>query len=571
MDRGALNADGSVRAIATGMNGPFDVTGVQVVDVRHGGSEHISVGEHGRWVAAREPDIDLAGRTVVFSSEQGLDPADANGIADVYVRDRRCPVAQRVSVGTPHDARSVAPAISGDGRWIAFISDGGDGGDTVFVVDRVTGAMTVAARGGSSWGPAAFSADGRFVAFDTTARLTADDRDAGADIYVRDLVGGGIERIPLAPGKPFSAPSLSADGRFVVAAEYNGSEVWRHDRSTGRSELVSTWPTGPGAGFDPALSADGSRVAFVGDADPAYWPDEHGDTDIWVRDMTAGTTRRVRPATTPPGPHFLPDISADGRWISYATRTTDGGIYDLGTARPVPAAVPFDGRCFSPQPATPYEQAVLADEPVGYWPLGDGADALVARDELQFLDARPSGTIRRAVPGAVAGDSAYDFAGAGHLTLTANVEFPGRAPFTLEAWIAPRDLGAQTRRIFSMESADSGANGNRGYLLGVRADGLYFQRYIVGRATAVRAPMDENVWSHVVATYDGDVMRLYVDGVERAATRSAFALLPARNPATVGAKQGRWLRYRGRLDELAVYPRALAPERVAAHYRLAAR
>ena len=43
---------------------------------------------------------------------------------------------------------------------------------------------------------------------------------------------------------------------------------------------------------------------------------------------------------------------------------------------------------------------------------------------------------------------------------------------------------------------------------------------------------------------------------------------------TVGAKQGQWLRYRGGLDELAVYRRALPPERVAAHFaagRLASR
>jgi Tol biopolymer transport system component len=580
MNRSPLDGDGSHRAVATAMDGPFGATGVRLFDVRHGGVEDISVGEHGIWVAAERPDIDLAARTVVFSSEQGLDPRDANGIRDIYVRDRDCPVAQRVSLGAggvSTDATSLAPAISGDGRWVAFQSDAtnlvpgqDDGSGAIYAVDRATGAV-VRVAGGTSASPPAFSADGRFLAFDTTAPLTADDRDAAPDIYVRDLVADRIERIPLGPAEgEFVGPSLSADGRYVVGTEFAGADVWRFDRRTGRSERVSVWPSGPGAGLDPAVSADGSRIAFVGDPDPGYWPVEHATAEIWVRDMVEGTTVRARPGTTPPGPHALPDISADGRWVSWATRDSDGGIYDLGAdaERPVPAIEPFAGPCAALPEATRYERAVLADDPAAYWRLGDGADARVARDELQSSDAWPSGAMRRGAPGALAGDTdrGLDLGGAGHLTITENFEFPGRAPFTLEAWIAPRDLNAQTRRIVSMESATTGANGDRGYLLGVRADGVWFQRYLEGRATAVRAPVRAGAWTHVVATYDGERMRLYLDGTERSAAPSQLALLPARHPMTVGAKQGQWLRYRGGLDELAVYRRALPPERVAAHF-----
>ena len=42
----------------------------------------------------------------------------------------------------------------------------------------------------------------------------------------------------------------------------------------------------------------------------------------------------------------------------------------------------------------------------------------------------------------------------------------GRAPFTLEAWIRPRDLNGNTRRVFSSEGAQGG------WLLGVRDTGL---------------------------------------------------------------------------------------------------
>ena len=129
------------------------------------------------------------------------------------------------------------------------------------------------------------------------------------------------------------------------------------------------------------MSADGSRVAFVGDPDPDHWPEENATAEIWVRDMAAGTTVRARPGTTDPGPHALPDISADGRWVAWAARASDGGVYDLGagTERPVPGVEPFGGTCPAMSEATRYERAVLADDPAAYWRLGEGADARVAR------------------------------------------------------------------------------------------------------------------------------------------------------------------------------------------------
>ena len=61
-------------------------------------------------------------------------------------------------------------------------------------------------------------------------------------------------------------------------------------------------------------------------------------------------------------------------------------------------------------------------------------------------------------------------------------------------------------------------------------------------------------------------MRLFLDGAERAAARSTLELPPGPGELVVGSKQGRWLFYRGGLDELAVYRHALAPARVSAHH-----
>ena len=91
-----------------------------------------------------DPAISADGRFVAFSSDAtNLVPGDTNGTADVFVRDRQTGTTRRVSVG-PGGAQgngdSVDPALSADGRFVAFESDAtnlvpGDtnGVDDVFV------------------------------------------------------------------------------------------------------------------------------------------------------------------------------------------------------------------------------------------------------------------------------------------------------------------------------------------------------------------------------------------------------------------------------------------------------
>ena len=129
----------------------------------------------------------------------------------------------RVSVSTDSaagDNDSQLPAISADGRFVAFRSlastlvpgDTNEVGD-VFVHDRSTGVterVSVDSRerqavgadqGGvldSNFGPPAISADGRFVAFASSAtNLVKSDRNQVADIFVRDRAAGTTERVSI--------------------------------------------------------------------------------------------------------------------------------------------------------------------------------------------------------------------------------------------------------------------------------------------------------------------------------------------------------------------------------------
>lgn len=148
------------------------------------------------------PAITPDGQSVAFSSwEDGLVPGDTNNSFDTFVRDRVTGALERVSLsdaGAQDDDWSLGPAISSDGRLIAFQSLAKNlvGGDNnvdfdVFVRDRAAGTTVRASvrtdgtEGGlslASFG-AAMSADGSAVAFASEADLVPGDTGFPVDVF----------------------------------------------------------------------------------------------------------------------------------------------------------------------------------------------------------------------------------------------------------------------------------------------------------------------------------------------------------------------------------------------------
>jgi Tol biopolymer transport system component len=273
---------------------------------------------------------------------------------------------QRVSVssqGTVGDDDSVLAAVSADGRFVAFWSfastlvPGDTNGSTdVFVHDRLTATterVSVTSRerqatggdqGGvldTNWGRPAISADGRFVAFASSAtNLVKGDRNQTVDVFVRDRVAGTTERVSLPSGRrgeansDSSGPAISADGRLVaftsfatnlVAGDTNfADDVFVRDRQAATTERVSLSSTeeqanaGSGAA---AITPDGRLVAFSSSATNLVAGDvEDFATDVYLRDRQAGTTEGI--STTQPSSGFVlhsgaPSLSADGRLVAF--------------------------------------------------------------------------------------------------------------------------------------------------------------------------------------------------------------------------------------------------------------
>jgi len=294
-----------------------------------------------------DPVMTPDGRFVAFTSVAddlltALGVTDGNGATsgDIFLRNVPGKVTTLVSVNTSGTASgngdSGSPALTPDGRVVAFMSlatnlvpgfiDGNDGtGADIFVRDlslRRTTLVSVNANGTASGNGASTNAvitpDGRYVAFVSSASdLVASDSNNATDVFVRDLTLGTTTLVSVnsagtdsgnGHSSALASPAITPDGRFVAFTSLasdlvpndtnNAADVFVRDLVNGTTTLVSVNSAGTGSGnagslANPAISADGRYVAFASDASDLVAQDSNGTTDVFVRDLVAGTTTLV--------------------------------------------------------------------------------------------------------------------------------------------------------------------------------------------------------------------------------------------------------------------------------------
>jgi Tol biopolymer transport system component len=269
------------------------------------------------------------GRYVAFSSSaSNLVEGDTNGTYDIFVHDRDTGVTERVSVssgGAQANGWSSGLAISDDGRHVAFTSNAtnlveGDTNGTydIFVHDRDTGVTervsvwgTYSGGQANGWsGAPAISGDGRYVAFTSVAS---------------NLVPGDTNTCPWIYGDtdPGTCPDI-----FVHDRDTDGDDIFDEYGAiaTERVSVSSSGEQGEDASYwRPDITPDGRYVAFTSQANnlvpddiPASWPEYDGD--IFVRDRQEGTTTLVSfkiQGDQCTIPDSYPQITPDGRYVAF--------------------------------------------------------------------------------------------------------------------------------------------------------------------------------------------------------------------------------------------------------------
>lgn len=317
----------------------------------NGSSTFSSISGDGRYIAFVSTATNLVAGGTTFNR------------SNIYVHDRNTGTTTLVSVdnagneGNGGAAGSSVPAISSDGRYVAFASTSSNlvaGGTTVdrkhiFVHDRNTATTSLVSldsagnEGNDGLGYAgqsnnpSISSDGRYIAFDSTSsNLVVGDTNNTGDIFVRDTLNGTTTRASVdsagnqAIGNGSTDPTVSNDGRYIafysfssglVAGDTNGvADIFVHDRNTGATKRVSLDEAGVeanGASDRPSISGDGHYVAFSSYADNLVEGDLNvrGIKDIIIRAVPEVTVTSVIPnkltigttvAVTVSGSNFLP-------------------------------------------------------------------------------------------------------------------------------------------------------------------------------------------------------------------------------------------------------------------------
>ncbi len=272
------------------------------------------------------PSISADGRFVAFESlATNLVPGDTNGVMDVFIRDRDLRITVRASVshldGDQGNGASMQPAMSTDGRWVAFTSSASNlvfsdlnGVDDVFIHDRVT---------------------------DETIRVSVDSNGIEGNGTSNEAhIGGDGGQFIVFKSEASNLSSLD---------DNNQADIYMHDRRARTTILVSIGNDGligNSGSNNPVITEDGRFVAFDSRATNMVTHDTNDRPDVFLRDLFEASTRLMSRSKQGVQAEFgskLPDITAAGEFIVFESKSGGlvpgdiNGVTDVFVAPQIPA------------------------------------------------------------------------------------------------------------------------------------------------------------------------------------------------------------------------------------------
>jgi DNA-binding beta-propeller fold protein YncE/lysophospholipase L1-like esterase len=298
-----------------------------------------------------------------------------------------------------------------------------------------------------------------------------------------------------------------------------------------------------------------------------FHPSLQGQAGLAAVTYRAGFAFGVAPPPPPPPPPPAPAPApapgaVPGPAHSTPVPTTTASSKPAATSAPAPA--PPDQPTQQPaKPAsrspTPYSQVIEDSDPISYWQLDD--DGHVATDSVGDNDGAYEGGVTFGALGAIRGSACVQLDGdTGQVSVRDSRTLRTGDSFTVEAWIRPAGL-FRTQTIVAKGSA---------YALMLDSANRLVLRGRPGRAplAMTQRALDRHRWYFVAATERRGRARLYLDGHDVTGPRRSQRVRDSSARLLLGAG-ARTLR--GRLDDVALYDRALPAAAIRRHLRAARR
>jgi len=277
------------------------------------------------------PSVDASGRWIVFSSNGNLGGLNPTPIGNVFVYDTVAGSFERLTAEGGND-----PVISPDGRFVAFSSDANyarrnlDNSEEIFRYDRQRRRFSQITRDNLGDGSSVFpsiSNKGSRIAFETTSNLRRRNPDLSNEVYLFNRAGNTpLSRDPEGDGDSYS-PAVSADGSLVAFIstsnltgrnEDGSAELMLYDVRERRLIQATNDPEGSGESSAPAVSGNGRIVVFVSSSNLGNGANPDNASAVWWK---RGSGYAV-PITVRSDGLFdgdQPTVDHSGEWIGFVS------------------------------------------------------------------------------------------------------------------------------------------------------------------------------------------------------------------------------------------------------------
>ncbi|MBN1993075.1 MAG: PD40 domain-containing protein [Anaerolineae bacterium] len=285
---------------------------------------------------SRHPSINSDGSKIAFMSNADfLGQGIPQWQYEIWLYDMATMTVTRVTTASPSGRASRHPSINSDGSKIAFMSNADflgqsipDNQDEIWLYDTATMTVTrvtTGAVGRASQAPSINSA-GSKIAFQSTADLLGQGIAGPDEIWLYDTATMTVTRVTTGAVDRYSEyPSINSDGSkiaFMSNADFLGQgipqwqdEIWLYDTATITLTRVTTGAVGRESEY-PSINSDGRKIAFVSDADFLGQSIPDNQDEIWLYDTATMTVTRVTTSGTGRDSDY-PSINSDGRKIAF--------------------------------------------------------------------------------------------------------------------------------------------------------------------------------------------------------------------------------------------------------------